>query len=208
MFRESTVTDGMPSTPKARHTRPRHGTERARSRSGRVAPASSSTVRPPAGMGGETLVPAAVAAAAVVLVARDQGGYFPPSWGWSALALAGVVVTWLAASARTDAGLADGAFLVALLALTVWIGLSIAWSVDVAQSVLELERGLVLLAGCAAFLLLARRRGLEALVPALLVAITGICAYSLSTRLAPTAAGFHPDDPTSRYRLFEPLGYW
>jgi hypothetical protein len=159
-------------------------------------------------MVGEGLVPAVVAAATVVLVARDQGGYFPSSWGWSGLALAGVVMTWLVASGRTDAGRADGAFLVALLALTVWVALSIVWSVDRAQSVLELERGLVLLAGCAAFLALARRRWLDALVPALLAAIAGICAYSLWTRLAPTPAGFHPDDPTSRYRLFEPLGYW
>lgn len=159
-------------------------------------------------MVGESLVPAAVAAATVVLLARDQGGYFPPSWGWSSLALAGVVVVWLAVSARTDAGPGDAVFLGALLGLTAWVGLSIAWSVDRAQSVLELERGLVLLVGSAAFLVLARRRNVELLAAALLVAIAGICSYSLWTRLAPTAGGFHPDDPTSRYRLFEPIGYW
>jgi len=159
-------------------------------------------------MVGEALVPAVVVAATVVLIVRDEGGYFPVSWGWSALALAGVVVTWLVADGRTDAGRADGAFLIALVALTAWIALSITWSVDPTQSVLELERGLVLLAGCAAFLVLARRRTLRWLIPALLAAIAGVCAYSLWSRLAPTAAGFHPDDPTSRYRLFEPLGYW
>lgn len=153
-------------------------------------------------------MPAVVAAAAVVLLARDQGGYFPVSWGWAALALAGVVVTWLATSARTDAEPADGFFLLALLGLTAWVGLSIAWSVDRAQSVLELERGLVLLAGCTAFLALARRRGLDLLVPALVAAVAGLSAYSLSTRLAPTHGTFNPDDPISRYRLFEPLGYW
>ena len=163
---------------------------------------------PWAGTRGERLAPAVVAAATVVLLASDQGGYFPPSWGWAALALAGVVVTWLLASARTEAGVADVAFLAALLALTVWIGLSIAWSVNPAQSVLELQRGLVLLAGCVAFLMLARRGSFDAVVPALLIAIAGVCAYSLWTRLVPTPAGFHPDDPTSRYRLFEPLGYW
>jgi O-antigen ligase/polysaccharide polymerase Wzy-like membrane protein len=46
------------------------------------------------------------------------------------------------------------------------------------------------------------------LVPALLAAITGVCVYSLWTRLAPTRAAFHPDDPISRYRLFTPVGYW
>lgn len=153
-------------------------------------------------------MPASVLFATVVLIARDQGGYFPPSWGWSGVALAGVAVTWLVASARTDAGLADGAFLITLLALTAWVGLSIAWSVDRAQSVLELERGLVILAGSVALLILGRRGGFEALVFALLAAIAGLCAYSLSTRLAPTAAGFNADDPVSHYRLFTPIGYW
>jgi hypothetical protein len=159
-------------------------------------------------MRGEVLAPAAVLVATVVLLARDQGGYFPPSWGWGGVALAGVCVTWLVASARTDAGLADGAFLVALLGLTAWVGLSTAWSVDRPQTVLELERGLVLLAGCAALLILGRRGGFQALVAALLVAIAGLCAYSLSTRLAPTAASFNANDSISHYRLFNPIGYW
>jgi hypothetical protein len=144
----------------------------------------------------------------VVLVVRDQGGYFPPSWGWSALALFGVVVTWLVASGRTDAQGHDAVFLAALLGLTAWVGLSIAWSVDPAQSVLELERSLVLLAGCAAFLVLARRGALSLLVPALLLGISGICAYALATRLAPAAGAFHPDNPVTGYRLFQPVGYW
>jgi O-Antigen ligase len=153
-------------------------------------------------------VPAAVLTATVVLLARDQGGYFPPSWGWSGVALAGAAVTWLVASARTDAGLADGAFLIGLLALTAWVGLSITWSADQAQSVLELERGLVPLAGCTALLILGRRAVFEALVASLLAAIAGLCAYSLSTRLAPTAAGFNGNDSISHYRLFTPIGYW
>jgi hypothetical protein len=164
-------------------------------------------MRPRAVMAGEG-VPAAVLVATVVLVARDQGGYFPPAWGWSGVALAGVVVTWLVASARTNAGIADCAFLVALLGLTVWVGLSISWSVDRAQSVLELERGLVLLAGCAALLVLGRKSGFDALVAAMLAAIAGLCAYSLSTRLAPSAASFNADSRISHYRLFAPIGYW
>jgi Flp pilus assembly protein TadD len=151
---------------------------------------------------------AAVVVVTVVLLVRDQGGYFPPSWGWTVLALGGVVVTWLLVSARADAGFPDAAFLLALLALTAWVGLSIAWSVDRPQSVLELERGLVLLVGCAVLLALVRRHMLALVVPALVAAIAGICAYSLSTRLAPTAGAFRPGDPVSRYRLFEPIGYW
>src|SRR5947199_332796 len=49
----------------------------------------------------------------------------------------------------------------------------------------------------------------EALVPVtLLAAIAGLCAYSLSTRLAPTASEFNAHDLTSHYRLFNPIGYW
>ena len=48
-------------------------------------------------------MPAAFTAATVVLLVRDQGGYFPVSWGWGALALAGVFLTWILATARTDA---------------------------------------------------------------------------------------------------------
>lgn len=165
-------------------------------------------MRPQAWTWGDGLVPGVFAAVTVTLVVRDQGGYFPPSWGWSALAFVGVVVTWLVASGRTDAGRLDIAFILGLLMLTAWIGLSIAWSVDPAQSVLELERALVPLVGCAAFLTLARRSALTALVSGLLVAIGGICAYSLWTRLAPTAGSFHPDEGVARYRLFEPVGYW
>ena len=165
-------------------------------------------MRPQAWTRGDGLVPAVFAAVTVALVVRDQGGYFPTSWGWSALALAGVLVTWLVASGRTDAGSRDIAFILGLLVLTVWVGLSIAWSVDRAQSVLELERGLVPLVGCAAFLALARRSALTTLVSGLLAAIGAICAYSLWTRLAPTAGAFHPDVRVARYRLFEPVGYW
>jgi O-antigen ligase len=152
--------------------------------------------------------PAAFALLTVVLIVRDQGGYFATSWGWSALALLAVVVVWAAAGGTTDAGRLDAAFLWALALLTAWAALSIAWSVDRAQSVLEVERWLVLLAGCAAFVVLAVRHALAWIAVALLAAITAICLYSLYTRLAPGAGGFDPRDPISGYRLFEPVGYW
>ena len=143
-----------------------------------------------------------------MLIVRDQGGYFPTSWGWSAIALLGVLATWLAVGGRTDAGPLDLAFLCALLLLTLWVALSIAWSVDRARSVLELERWVVLLAGCSALLVLAQRRSSVLAPPALLAAITAVCGYSLATRLDPSAGTFAPRDPTAGYRLFEPVGYW
>jgi O-antigen ligase len=154
------------------------------------------------------VAPAAFALLTVVLIVRDQGGYFPTSWGWSALALLAVVAVWAAAGGTTDAGRLDVAFLCALALLSAWAAVSTTWSVDRPQSVLEAERWLVLLAGCVAFVVLAARHAFASIAIALLAAITGICLYSLYTRLAPSAAAFQPRDPTSGYRLFEPVGYW
>ena len=156
----------------------------------------------------DAIAAALVALLVVVLVVRDQGGYFPTSWGWSALALVGVLATWLVAGAPTDAGRTDVAFLGTLAGLVLWVALSIAWAVDRPQSILELERWLVVLAGCSALLVLVQRRSAVLVAPALLAGITGICAFSLATRLDPSAASFHPRDPTAGYRLFEPVGYW
>lgn len=143
---------------------------------------------------------------AVVFIVAAQGGYFPTSWGWSAIALLGVFGTWALVGGETDAGRPDAVFMLALILLTAWVGLSIAWSNDLAQSVLELERWLVPLAGCAAFLVLARRAALRSLTVALVVATTSIGLYSLSTRLVPDRFGVY--DPTAGYRLSEPAGYW
>lgn len=148
------------------------------------------------------------AALAVALISRDQGGYFPTSWGWSTLALVAVIAVWLIARSATDMQRADCWFLLALVLFAVWVGLSISWSVDPSQSVLELERTLVLVAGCAGLLVLARKGAGPSLVLGLVVAIGAIGSYSLWTRLFPVAASFDPRDPNSGYRLFEPVGYW
>ncbi len=155
-----------------------------------------------------TVAPGLFVVLAVVLIVQDQGGYFPTSFGWSALGLLGVALVWLLAGGVTDAGRRDVLFLAALLAFTAWVGLSITWSIDPAQSVLELERGLVVVAGCGAFLVLARKVALPWLGLALLAAVSAICAYSLWTRLLPNAATFAPNDPISGYRLSDPVGYW
>ncbi len=144
--------------------------------------------------------------AAVVAIVASQGGYFPTSWGWSALALLAVFCTWAIAAGETDAGGFDTAFLLALVSLTAWVGLSIVWSRDPAQSVLELERTLVLLGGCASFLALGRRASFRSLTVALVLGIASVGVYSLGTRLAPDHFGNY--DPIAGYRLSAPVGYW
>jgi hypothetical protein len=149
---------------------------------------------------------------AVTGIVSDQGGYFPTSWGWSTLAFLCVLGVWAVAAGSVDTGASDAIFMAALVLFTSWVGLSIAWSNNHAQSVLELERGLVLLAGCAAFFVLARREMLGSLTFALVLGITAISAYSLSTRLAPETFGvydpFVVSDPAAADRLSAPLGYW
>ena len=150
--------------------------------------------------------PILVVLAVLVGLASAQGGYFPTSWGWAAVPLLLVLTMWLVVSGRTDAGRFDALFIGALGLFVAWGGLSIAWSANEAQSVLELERGFVLLAGCATLLVLARRHAAQWLVVSVLVAITGVCVYSLATRLFPDRLGVY--DPEAEYRLSEPIGYW
>ena len=100
----------------------------------------------------------------------------------------------------------DAAFLGLLALLGMWIGLSAIWSVNPAATVLDLERSLVVICGCAAFLSLAHRETVPRLALGILTAITLISTYSLATRLIPDRFGAY--DPIAVYRLSAPIGYW
>ncbi len=101
----------------------------------------------------------------------------------------------------------DLLFIGLLILLVVWVALSIAWSSAPAQSVLDVERLLVPVAGTIAVLVLCRRRGVADVVLAVAVAITVLCAYGLATRLFPDHFGVE-FEPIAGYRLSEPIGYW
>jgi O-Antigen ligase len=151
--------------------------------------------------------PGALAAlGGVVVVAGTQGGYFPTSWGPSALLLLGLVAVWLVAGARTDAGRLDLAFLAFLTAFVVWIAASLAWSASTAQTTLEIQRAVVPLAGVTAVLVLAGRTSYRWTALALAGGITVVSGYGLATRLFPDQVGVY--DPIAGYRLSEPVGYW
>lgn len=156
--------------------------------------------------GGWAALPPFLVAAVVILLPAYQGGYFPVSWGWSALALLWVVGLWAILARRAELGRLDLAFLLALAAFLGWTGLSLAWSQAPAQSMLEVQRGIVYVAGLAAFLALARRRAAASLAGAAVFAITLVSAYGLATRLFPDRLGVY--DPVAVYRLAEPIGYW
>jgi hypothetical protein len=146
---------------------------------------------------GATTLTAAVAAA--------QGGYFPTAWGWTALALLWIAGLALVLSDEIALSREELVFLGLLGAFVGWSALSIAWSASVSDSVAELERTLVYAAGFLAFILVARRGLVIPLLGSFLAGITGICAYSLSTRLFPDTLA---PDLFGGYRLSTPIGYW
>jgi len=139
-------------------------------------------------------------------VLAAQGGYFPTSWGWPSLALLWALGLWFVLSGRGDADHADAVFLALLTVFAAWVGVSIAWSTNPAQTVLELERSILLVAGTAAFLVFLHRELVGRTGLVIVVVITLASSYGLGTRLFPDRLGVF--DPIAEYRLAEPIGYW
>jgi hypothetical protein len=150
--------------------------------------------------------PAVGAGLLICGVAAASGGYFPTSWGWTALALLWVTAIALLLRGTVELGTPELAFLGALTLFAAWIWLATTWSASGPGSFLEGQRVLVYVAGAAAALLLVRRRTVPELLAGVLTAITLICGYSLATRLFPNRLGSF--DPVAVYRLEEPIGYW
>jgi O-Antigen ligase len=150
-----------------------------------------------------------VAAFAVAALCFDSGGYEPTSWGWSAIVLLLVSAASLLVGARRLAPL-ELALPLSLAAFAAWVWLSLAWTVDVSQTVREGERALVYVAAASALLLLGRRSRVFGLVASLSAAITVVCAYALATRLFDPGGGAYQVvsfDPQAGFRLARPLGY-
>jgi hypothetical protein len=154
----------------------------------------------------EGVVPALTAFAPVVGLAGAQGGYFPSAWGWATFPLLWVAALALVLRERVRLSGSERAFLGFLVALTGWILLSAAWSAAPAASILESQRGLLYVAGAAAVLLVTRSRDVPAMLGGLLAGISAIALVSLATRLFPDRVSVY--DPTSVYRLAQPIGYW
>jgi hypothetical protein len=134
-----------------------------------------------------------------------DAGYFPPSWGWSSLAFLLAAATTLIVADRVDLARLDALFVAGLATLVAWAGLSAVWSESVPRTVLELERGIVYVAGAAALLLLVRRGGAPWIAGGVLAATGAVTLYALATRLYPDRFGY---DLETGYQLARPLGYW
>lgn len=152
------------------------------------------------------VLPCSLAALAVCSTAVASGGYFPTTWGWSAIGLTGAAVLALLLRDRVELGRLDLALLGSFGLLVVWTWVSAAWSAAPAGSFLLGERGLVYVAGVAAALLVTRQRGVRPLLGGVFAAITLVSVYALATRLFPAHLGNF--DPVATYRLEAPLGYW
>jgi hypothetical protein len=135
-----------------------------------------------------------------------NGGYFPVSWGWSALALLWLAAIALALGLAIEAGGLDVVFLGALAGLTAWTFLSALWTSAVPETVLEGERILLYLSAAFAGFLLLRRASVSALLVGVVAAITAVSTYALVTRLFPDRIGVF--DPIYGSRLTDPVGYW
>ncbi|MGH3116847.1 MAG: O-antigen ligase family protein [Gaiellales bacterium] len=148
-----------------------------------------------------------VAAAGMGALAAADGGYFAPAWGWTALIGLWLAAAWLLLGrVELRAALLGVTFLGAVAGLTAWTWLSLLWTENDVQTMLEGFRVLAYLGVAAALLLVVRRATAPALLRGVLAAITLVATYALATRLFPDRLGSY--DPVATYRLSEPLGYW
>jgi O-antigen ligase len=154
----------------------------------------------------EGSIAAVGAAVGIGAIAATNGGYFPTSWGWSALGFAWVAAVAVAVKPRTSLAALDRAAVGTWIAVGAWIWLSLLWSDATWRSVLEGERVLVYVAAVAAALLVVSRASVPALLGGILGATSLISSYSLATRVLPDRIGVF--DTVAGYRLATPIGYW
>ena len=140
--------------------------------------------------------------------AFDNGGYDASTWGWLTLVpLVLVAVAFLFKRVRRPNRLAL-AFLGLVAGFTAWTWVSIAWSNDVSESVLEGERLLLYVAAAAAYIVIGQGRAAE-LLGGLLAAITLVCGWALCLRAFGGAGSYDVASVSAdaTRRLAAPLGY-
>jgi hypothetical protein len=155
---------------------------------------------------GRALAPAALAASSLTAIAAAGGGYFPASWGWSALAFAWVAGLALALRQSVRLSRAELLFLGGVGLVGVWTFASMLWAEAAGLPVREAERLAVYVTAALAALLVTSTRLYRGLLGGAWAAITLVALYALATRLVPDRYGEF--DSLGDYRLGEPIGYW
>jgi hypothetical protein len=152
-------------------------------------------------------VPAAgFAFTAVAALGAGAGGYFAPSWGWSALAFAWVAGLALVFRPAARLGRPELLFAGGVGAFTLWVVASTLWAEAAMLPLREAERAVVYVLAVLAALLVTRGRFNRGLLGGVWAAISLISLYALGTKLVPDRLGeFNSLDD---YRLSEPVGYW
>ena len=144
--------------------------------------------------------------AAILPLAFFDGGYFPTSWGVPAL-----VALWIAALAISIAPASlQRRELVVLgvpAALLAWSAVSLLWTTDRPQTVLELERLTIYIASLAAILFVVRRDSVPWLLGGLTAGIAVTCSVGLASRLFQDAFGRPEPRIHDASALYEPVGY-
>jgi hypothetical protein len=152
------------------------------------------------------LPPVAVVFGGIISLGATNGGYFPTSWGWSALLFSWSALLALLVKRQVAVSRFEVAYVVVVGALLGWTAFSLLWTSTTTQTMYEVERTLSYAGFAAALPLVARRDQIQAVLGSVLAAVTALSMYGLATRLLP--GGLTPYDAVTSYRLSEPLGYW
>jgi O-antigen ligase len=151
--------------------------------------------------------PGVVAAALILLLGFDQGGYAPASWVWSAVLLA-IVAGALGSGRPSRPAPLEWVFVAVLGGLLAWTLFSALWSLDPTGSLLDAQRLLLYLATVATLVLLARPAAREAILLGVLGGIAVLCLAGLGDAVVgDDPVGAVTADPGSEDRLSEPVGY-
>ena len=142
----------------------------------------------------------------VAALAAADGGYYPTAWGWGGLIAAWLVAGIVLVGSPARPSRLELTFLGGMVALTAWVWLSVAWSDDSVDSILEGQRILLYAMAALALVLALRRRFVGAVLGGALAGLAFPLTYGLATRLFPDRLGVF--DPIAGYRLTEPVGYW
>jgi O-Antigen ligase len=149
---------------------------------------------------------AALVVGTIVGLGATNGGYFPSSWGWTALLFVWSGLIALLVKRNVTVSRLEIVYLGVFVALLCWTALSLLWTLTTAQTVYETERMLSYVTFAIALALLARRDQVTLVLGCVLAAVTGLSAYALATRLLPGQLTTYSQ--VAGYRLAAPLGYW